>query len=45
MLVKTKMDSCSAIFQRIESAYKKKSGKAELWYYADMTQELEETDF
>lgn len=45
MLVKTKMDSCSAIFQRIETAYKKKSGKAELWYYADMTQELDEAAF
>ena len=45
MLVKTNTDSCSLIFQRIESAYIRESGKGELWYYADMTQELDGTAF
>lgn len=40
MLVKTNVDDCGAIFQRLETAYTKRSGKGELWYYADMTQEL-----
>lgn len=43
MLVETKEESCSAIFQRIEKAYAQKSGKGELWYYVDMTQELSES--
>lgn len=45
MLVKMEIDSCSAIFRRIENAYIKKSGKGELWYYADMTQELNGSAF
>lgn len=40
MLVKTKLEFCSSVFQRIEAAYTKRTGKGELWYYADMTQEL-----
>lgn len=40
MLIKTEMEYCSMIFQRIESTYIKYSGKGELWYYTDMTQEL-----
>lgn len=43
MLVKTNKDACSAIFQRIETAYGQKHGKGELWYYADMTQDLAES--
>lgn len=43
MLVKTDTESCGAIFQRIEAAYSRKAGKGELWYYADMTQELRES--
>lgn len=43
MLTKTDMKSCSVIFQRIETAYYRSSGKGELWYYADMTQELDES--
>lgn len=42
MLVKTGIEDCAAIFQRIEAAYTRSSGKGELWYYADMTQELQE---
>lgn len=42
MLVKTEKEYCSTIFQRVEEAYAKSSGKGKLWYYADMTQELEE---
>lgn len=42
MLVKTGIEDCGAIFQRIEAAYTRNSGKGELWYYADMTQELKE---
>lgn len=40
MLVKTELEFCSAVFQRIEATYVKRTGKGELWYYADMTQEL-----
>ena len=40
MLVKTAKEDCSAIFRRVEKAYVQMSGKGELWYYADMTQEL-----
>ena len=40
MLVKTDLEFCSTIFQRLEAAYSKEGGKGELWYYADMTQEL-----
>lgn len=40
MLAKTEKEACSTIFQRIEESYNKRSGKGELWYYADMTQEL-----
>lgn len=43
MLVKTDMDSCGAIFRRIETAYMKRAGKGEVWYYADLTQELRES--
>lgn len=42
MLIKAETAACSAIFQRIERAYTQRSGKGELWYYADMTQRLEE---
>lgn len=42
MLVKTNVDDCGTIFRRLETAYTKRSGKGELWYYADMTQELKE---
>lgn len=45
MLEKTEMDSCSTIFRRIEKAYVKMSGKGELWYHADMTQELNQAVF
>lgn len=43
MLMNAGMESCSVIFSRIESAYVKGGGKGELWYYADMTQRLEES--
>lgn len=43
MLMNTSMESCSVIFGRIENAYAKRFGKGELWYYADMTQELSES--
>ena len=45
MLVKTEKEYCSSIFQRIEEDYARKSGRGELWYYADMTQELSESVF
>ena len=45
MLVKTKLEFCSSVFQRIEAAYTKRTGKGELWYYADMTQELKDSSF
>lgn len=41
MLVKTEMEFCSTVFRRVETAYKKNGGKGDLWYYADMTQELD----
>lgn len=40
MLSGTTMDHCGTIFRRIEKAYEQCGGKGELWYYADMTQEL-----
>lgn len=40
MMVNTKIEFCGAIFRRIEVAFSQKAGKGELWYYADMTQEL-----
>lgn len=43
MLVKTRLEFCSGIFQRLEEAYRRGGGKGELWYYADMTQELNHT--
>lgn len=43
MLVKAGKESCSAVFRRIEDAYMRRSGKGELWYLADMTQELGKT--
>lgn len=43
MLIKTEKDACSAIFRRIERAYAGKAGKGDLWYYADMTQDLGES--
>lgn len=42
MLAGAAPDYCSAIFQRIEETYLKKAGKGQLWYYADMTQTLQE---
>lgn len=42
MLIKTEKEACGAIFRRIEMAYTGASGKGDLWYYADMTQELRE---
>ncbi len=42
MLVNTEKEYCSSIFRRIEEDYVGKSGRGELWYYADMTQELSE---
>lgn len=39
MLANTKMNFCGTIFERIEKAYAQ-VGRGELWYYADMTQEL-----
>lgn len=41
MLAKASEECCSAIFQRIEAAYMKCSGKGNLWYYTDMTQKLD----
>lgn len=40
MLVNTEIEFCSTIFRRVEAAYTKRAGKGDLWYYADMTQEL-----
>lgn len=40
MLVKTEIEDCGAIFRRVEKAYAQRSGKGQLWYYADMTQDL-----
>lgn len=44
MLVNIEKEFCSPVFARIESAYVKRGGKGELWYYADMTQELHEAE-
>lgn len=41
MLVKTEMEFCSTVFRRVEDAYRKRGGKGDLWYYADMTRELD----
>lgn len=41
ILIKTEMAFCSTVFQRVERAYQKRGGKGDLWYYADMTQELD----
>lgn len=41
MLVNIETDVCGTVFKRIEKAYMDSSGKGELWYSADMTQELE----
>ena len=41
MMVKTRMEFCGTIFRRIEGVYSQRAGKGELWYYADMTQELD----
>lgn len=41
ILVKTEMVYCSTVFERVEKAYRKRGGKGDLWYYADMTQELD----
>ena len=41
ILVKTEMMFCSTVFERVERAYRKRGGKGDLWYYADMTQELD----
>ena len=43
MLVNTEMEYCGTIFRRVETAYTKRAGKGDLWYYADMTQELGKT--
>ena len=40
MLLKTELECCSAVFRRIEDAYARNYGKGDLWYYADLTQEL-----
>lgn len=42
MLTQIEKEYCSPVFARIESTYVKRGGKGELWYYADMTQELHE---
>lgn len=44
MMVHTELEFSSTVFQRVESAYTKAGGKGELWYYADMTQELNHTN-
>ena len=44
MLVNIEKEFCSSVFSRIESAYVRRGGKGELWYYADMTQELREEE-
>lgn len=41
ILVKTEMEFCSTVFRRVETAYRRQGGKGDLWYYADMTQELD----
>ena len=42
LLTRISKESCSIIFQRIESAYNKVPGsRGELWYHVNMTQELE----
>lgn len=41
MLANAKKESCGIIFERIEKAYIKGSGKGNLWYHAEMTQKLE----
>lgn len=43
MLMKTNMEFCSTIFGRIEEAYNRRAGRGDLWYYADMTQELKKS--
>lgn len=43
MLVNIEQEFCAIVFQRLEAAYAGRSGKGELWYYADMTQPLRET--
>lgn len=43
MLMKTEMEYCNGIFSRVEAIYGKRGGKGDLWYYADMTQELKRT--
>lgn len=43
MLVNIEKEFCSSVFTRIEAAYVRSGGRGELWYYADMTQELRET--
>lgn len=40
MLMKAEMVYCSTVFERVEKTYRKRGGKGDLWYYADMTQEL-----
>lgn len=44
MLVNIEQEFCVTVFQRLEAAYVGRSGKGELWYYADMTQELKESE-
>lgn len=44
MLAKAQKENCSSIFRRVEEAYLERSGKGELWYYADLTQELGRTE-
>ena len=41
MLTGTATDFCGIIFRRIEKSYLCCAGGGEIWYYADMTQELE----
>ena len=44
LLTRINKESCSIIFQRIESAYNKMPGsRGELWYHVTMTQELEKS--
>ena len=45
MLTKTELKYCSTIFRRIEESYARNYGKGDLWYYADMTQELKDSSF
>lgn len=44
MLVNIEQEFCATVFQRLETAYVGKHGKGELWYYADMTQDLKESE-